>query len=95
MKWDSRLQYIAGDIVAIGDDLRATGPTMEHAWQVGRLAGLRLQYLCCQDAACKRRPPMKTPGAWTGVVFKTCSTLVVKHVTQEKWKKAKILIKYL
>ena len=95
MKWDSCLQCIAGDIISFVDDLRATGPTMEHAWQVARLAGSRLQYLGCQDAARKRRPPTKTPGAWAGAVFKTCSTSVVKLVTQEKWDKAKVLIKSL
>ena len=95
MKWNSELQIIAGDIIAFVDDLRATGCTMEHAWQVARTTASRLQYLGCQDAARRRRPPTLTPGAWAGAVFRTSDTSVVKLVSQEKWDKARNLIKSL
>lgn len=92
MKWDSILQLIAGDVSAFVDDLRASGYSEEHAWNVARTAASRIQYLGCQDAARKRRPPTKTPGAWAGAVFRTLSNSVVKLVSQDKWDKAKSLV---
>jgi hypothetical protein len=94
-KWDSLLKCIAGDLIAFVDDLRASGCSIEQAWSIARIAAARLQYLGCQDAARKRRPPTKTPGAWAGSVFKTSADSVCKLVSQEKWDKAKGLVSNL
>lgn len=69
MKWNSRVQRIAGDGVTFVDDLRATGYDKENSWQVARQIAARLQYLGIQDAPRKKHPPSQTPGAWAGCVF--------------------------
>ena len=95
MKWDSSSQKIAGDILAFVDDLRASGATLEEAWQVARQVASRLQYLGIQDAPRKRRPSSLTPGAWAGAILATEGGKVSKSVTKEKWSKAKLMIQEL
>jgi hypothetical protein len=94
-KWDSQGNFIAADLVVFVDDLRGTGPTVEHTWRVARQVVSRIQYLGQQEAARKRRPPTQRPGAWAGSVFRTSKDSVVKLVSQEKWDKAKALVKNL
>jgi hypothetical protein len=92
MKWDAIDERIASDLLAFVDDLRASGLSVEEAWQVARQVASRLQYLGIQDAPRKRRPPSQSPGAWAGGVFSTKSCKVTKCVTQDKWDKGKRLI---
>ena len=92
MKWSSRLDNITGDVVTYMDDLRTVGSSAEHAWQVARQLGARLQYLGIQDAPRKRRPPSKTPGAWAGSVHHISATTISKTLTQKKWDKGKKLL---
>jgi hypothetical protein len=94
-KWDDDGQHIAGDVVVFVDDLRGTGPTVEHAWRVSRRTTSRIQYLGKQDASRKHRPPTQTPGAWAGSVFRTTATSVTKLVSQDKWAKAKTIVSSL
>jgi hypothetical protein len=94
-KWDRIGKHIAGEVAVFMDDLRGTGPTVEHTWRVSRRTASRLQFLGNQDAARKRRPPTQRPGAWAGSVFRTSSNSVSKSVTLEKWKKAKQIVKSL
>ena len=93
MKWNSKLDNIAGDVVTYMDDLRTVGSSAEHVWQVARRLGSRLQYLGIQDAPRKRRPPSKTPGAWAGSVHHISESAVSKTLTQKKWDKGKALLK--
>jgi hypothetical protein len=95
MKWDALAKQIAGDIVAFVDDLRALGHSVERAWAISRQVVSRLQYLGLQDAPRKWRPPVRTPGAWAGAVFKTTDTEVLQSVSQAKWDKAKAQIEEL
>ena len=92
MKWDDTFNRLAGDILAFIDDLRASGATLEQAWQVARQIASRLQYLGIQDAARKRRPSSQTPGAWAGALFKSKGDRIIKTVSAEKWKKAQTQI---
>jgi hypothetical protein len=93
MKWDSTIENIAGDIVAFVDDfLRASGHSTERAWAIARQVVSQLQYLGLQDAPQKRRPPVRTPGAWAGSVFTTTDTQVIQSVAQGKWDRTKSLL---
>ena len=92
MKWDEIKARIASDLQSFVDDLRASGFSVEEAWQVARQVASRLQYLGIQDAPRKRRPPSQSPGAWAGGVLSTKDCKVTKCVTQEKWEKGKRLI---
>ena len=93
MKWNSKTQAIAGDAVTYMDDIRFIGSTAENAWQVARRLASRLQHMGIQDAPRKRRPPSKSPGAWAGSVQHVSENAVSKAVTQEKWDKARTIIK--
>jgi hypothetical protein len=87
MKWDSLINKIAGDIVAFVDDLRASGHSVEQAWAISHQVVARLQYLGLQDAPRKRRPLVRTPGAWAGAVFKTTDSEVLQSISLDKWVK--------
>lgn len=91
-KWDRIRGCIAGDLVIFVDDVRAAAITIELAWAIARQVCSRVQYLGVQDAARKRKPPTRTPGAWAGAVFATTDDTVTKTVTQDKWDKAKKII---
>jgi hypothetical protein len=95
MKWNDLVMRIAGDIITYIDDCRASGYNIENAWQVARRLASRLQWLGLQDAPRKRRPSSQVPGAWAGGVFKVGPSSVTKTVTQEKWSKARNMIKEL
>jgi hypothetical protein len=95
MKWDELIKNIAGDIVAFVDDLRASGHSVERAWAISRQVVARLQYLGLQDAPRKRRPPVRTPGAWAGSIFTTTENTVLQSISQEKWDKVKAQLKEL
>jgi hypothetical protein len=95
MKWDDLVGNIAGDVVAFVDDLRASGHSVERAWAISRQVVARLQYLGLQDAPRKRRPPVRTPGAWAGSVFTTTDNEVRQSISQDKWDKTKAQLKEL
>jgi hypothetical protein len=92
MKWNTATNSIAGDVLAFVDDLRASGASPEQAWQIARQVASRLQYLGIQDAPRKRRPPVRTPGAWAGCVFSTSKDTIIQTVAQSKWDRAKAQI---
>ena len=95
MKWDLNLNNIPGDILGFVDDLRASGFSVKHAWQVARQVASCLQYLGIQYVPRKRRPPSQQPGAWAGSIFSTVNSKITKLVTLEKWIKAQLMIKEL
>lgn len=86
MKWDTRYDRIAGDLVAFVDDLRISGYSEEHAWGIARRVASRLQYLGIQDAPRKRRVD---GGAWAGAIMTTSGGRITKTVSDDKWEKAK------
>jgi hypothetical protein len=90
MKWDTRFDHVAGDVVAFVDDLRISGYSEEEAWAIARQVASRLQYLGIQDALRKRRVD---GGAWAGAIMSTDKGRITKTTSQEKWDKAKGYIK--
>jgi hypothetical protein len=89
--WNS----IAGDVLAFVNDLRASGPDEETAWQIARLVAAGLQRLGIQDALRKRRPPLRKTGAWAGALFSTTDRKISQSVTAEKWEKGQNSVKSL
>ena len=64
-----------------------------EAWLAARKAGSTLSYLGLQDAARKRRDSSMTPGAWAGSLLRSDGGQVRILTSQEKWDRAKELIK--
>jgi hypothetical protein len=95
MKWNDATNSIAGGILAFVDDLRASGSSLEQAWQITQQVASRLQYLGIQDAPHKRHPPVHNPGAWAGSIFSTSDNQIKQTVAQAKWDKAKMQVKEL
>ncbi len=54
-----------------------------------------LNYLGLQDAARKRRDPSQTPGPWAGSIVVSDGSLVEILVSNERWNKAKTMIKWM
>jgi hypothetical protein len=94
-KWNDLWDGIAGDVLAFVDNLRASGPDEETAWQIARMIAAGLQRLGIQDAPRKRRPPMRTTGAWTGALFSTVDGKISQSVTVAKWEKGQKSVKSL
>ena len=93
MKWNSRLDNIAGDVITFVDDVRMTGSSKENCHDVHRQFSSRMQWLGMQDAPRKFRPPSKMKaGAWTGTIFKVGDEVISKSVSQEKWEKGKKMV---
>jgi len=92
MKWNARVDKIAGDVEIFVDDLRTSGYSVENVWQVSRRIASRLQYQGIQDAPRKRRPPSQRPGAWAGAMHSTSSKRVSKSVSEAKWFKGKKIL---
>jgi hypothetical protein len=60
---------LAADIHQYVNDLRLMAPDKELAWRVSSRVAKICSWLGLQDAACKRREPSQTPGAWAGAVL--------------------------
>jgi hypothetical protein len=86
---------IACDVFIYVDDLRPVGPTEKDCWLASRRVGSLLNWLGLQDAARKRRPPMKEPGAWSGGIVHTCSDQVEVLVSKERWVKANDMLSWM
>lgn len=65
------------------DDLRTVGPSEDECWQVSRRVASILNSLGLQDAARKRGPPSKEPGAWSGSIVHTSSDQVEVLISHE------------
>ncbi|KAL7574179.1 hypothetical protein ACA910_014856 [Epithemia clementina (nom. ined.)] len=86
---------LAADVHAYVDDLRETAPSEEEAWEASSRMAKASAYYGLLDAACKRRPPSKTPGAWAGVLVEAGPQGVFKMVSEERWAKTKSHIETL
>ena len=99
--WKSRLSKItaageiAPDVIFYVDDGRAVGFSQESCHLALRRISSVLNMLGIQDAARKRRPPMKQPGAWAGVVTDTTTTPPTAGLSEEKWKRLQEDIEWL
>ncbi|KAL7579355.1 hypothetical protein ACA910_014029 [Epithemia clementina (nom. ined.)] len=89
---------LAADVHAYVDDLRETASTEEEVWRAASRLAKTAAYYGLQDAARKRRPPSKTPGAWAGALITAEDDGVYKMVSEERWQKLKghinLLIKW-
>jgi len=92
MKWCDQVNNLAGDLLAFIDDLRCSGMSEEHAWQVARRVASVLQHLGVQDAPRKRKPSVRETGAWAGTMFSTLKGKIEKFVSQAKWNKGRDII---
>jgi len=86
---------VACDVFIYVDDLRTVGPSEDECWQVSRRVASILNSLGLQDAARKRRPPSKEPGAWSGSIVHTSSDQVEVLISQERWDKAKMILEWI
>jgi hypothetical protein len=93
MKWHSKAQALAGDVITFVDDVRITGFSKENCRDVHRQIASRIQFLGMQDAPRKFRPPSQAKaGAWTGTIFRISSDTISKSVSPEKWAKGKAIM---
>ena len=96
LPWISKVRAngdIAADVHPYVDDLRETAPSEEEAWLAASRMAKGASYFGLQDAARKRRPPSKAPGAWAGAVVESSNEgKVYKTVSQERWNKTRKLV---
>ncbi len=96
VEWNSRTKQMTGDVITFVDDVRIVGTSKEHCHLVHRQFTGHMQYLGIQDAPRKFRPPLQDQaGAWTGTIFKVKSSRITKTFFQEKWSKAKDIVRLL
>jgi hypothetical protein len=96
MKWRTKDNCIAGDVITFVDDVRVTASSKEGCWSVYHQFASRIQFLGMQNAPRKFRPPSQSQaGAWTGTIFRIDSGSVAKTVSQEKWLKGRDIVRGL
>jgi hypothetical protein len=97
MPWVSKVRKedgrIASDLFSFVDDLRPMRTSKKEGWKAARRAASVLSFLGLRDASPKRRDSSQTPGAWTGAVIHSGEDGVYIMVSQEKWMKARRLVK--
>ncbi len=93
MKWDAGLKTIAGDILGFIDQLRASGYSIEQAWDIAWQVLARFQYLRSkmhQEKDDPRHKPLEL--GQVGMAFAMKYGRVTKLAMQEKWDKTKHLV---
>ena len=86
---------IAADIFIYVDDVRPTAPSWSECWQASHRVGTMLTWHGLQDAARKRREPSQEAGAWAGSILHSNNDQVTALISNEKWEKTKLWIKWL
>ena len=89
-RYDNELSSILAIYV---DDERVQAPSYELAVLAARQVASRESYLGVQDAARKRRPPSQQAGAWAGSIIHTNNEEVGVLVSNERWTKAREIIR--
>ena len=93
-KWDELVGCLASHFACYIDDIRGMGHSELACRRATRRVASEVNYLGQQDAARKRRPPSRTPGAWAGAMcFSTDEGLFVT-CSQKKWDKARLIIQH-
>ena len=93
-KWDEKNACLASDFGCYIDDIRGMGGSERACRQATRRVASNINYLGQQDAARKRRPPSRTPGAWAGAMCFSKDEGLFVTCSQKKWDKAKTIIKH-
>ena len=89
-KFDGSLAAFFGTYI---DDIRTGDSTEDGCRKTTRRVASRVNYLGQQDAARKRRPPSKKPGAWSGAMCESVSGKgLFVTCSQDKWNKAKEIV---
>lgn len=84
---------LAGGMVKYMDDLRPVAQGQSACWHLAHTVGTRYAYLGMQISPRKTRPPSQAPGPWSGVYALAGPEGVGLHCGQEKWDKAKKLLR--
>ena len=85
----------ASSLAGYVDDFRVVARDKSAAWECSSSLAKGLCWLGIQDAARKRRRPSMTPGAWAGATVSSQDSEVSKGVTQERWDKLRLRIRWL
>ena len=95
LPWVMKVQFdgqLACEVYVYVDNGRVTG----HCRKLCREKVRRFILVCSkrvfQDATKKRAFPADNPGPWTGTVCPTSGGGIIDTVSQEKWKKAQLLV---
>ncbi|KAL7571308.1 hypothetical protein ACA910_007629 [Epithemia clementina (nom. ined.)] len=80
---------MAAFVHAYVDDLQETASTEDEAWLAASRLAKAASFFGLQDAARKRCPPCKSPGAWAGALITAEEDGIYKMVSQERWSKLK------
>ena len=94
MKWDSRKNRLAGDLIPYDDDSCGAGSSADHAWQVRRRHASRMQYLGMQDAPRKAEAPAQAqPRNWIGGSLRITLEGIWILIPDQKWMKLRSILK--
>lgn len=92
-KWNSKRKCMPAFFGTYVDDVRTGAWSEDSCRSATRTVASIVNYLGQQDAARKRRPPSKVPGAWAGAMCISVDGLGLFVLsTQGKWDKAKGII---
>lgn len=86
---------IAGDFLIYIDDIQSSASMADECWQVSRRIASICSHLEIQDAAQKRRPRRRSPGAWAGSIIQTKGDVIFIAVDQKKWDKMRKVIQWV
>jgi hypothetical protein len=94
-KFSSVTGKVANDMRTYVDDVRTTGGTQADCRRVCHRISTTFCFLGIQDALRKRSEVSQDAGTWTGSLVHTSEDAVTVLCTQEKWDRAKGIIKDL
>ena len=94
LKWDSRKNRLAGDLITYIDDSRGPGLSADHAWQVRHHHATWMQYLGMQDAPRKAEAPAQAqPRDWIGGSLRITPEGIWISIPVQKWMKLRSILK--
>lgn len=96
LKNGTTVERIACDFATFVDDIWAAGYSLEAIWLALRRIAAMLNYLGIQDTPRKWHSPLKMEaGPWTGALQCLYDCAIVALTSQQKWDKAKRIIRGL
>ena len=91
-RWDEERQKMPGYFGSYIDDIRTIDSSDRGCRAVSRRVAAWVNYLGQQDAARKRRPPSREPGAWAGAMCLSKADGLYVTCTQKKWERAQEIV---
>ena len=92
-RWDESRKKMPGYFGSYIDDIRTIDASDQGCRAVSRRVAAWVNYLGQQDAARKRRPPSKEPGAWAGAMCLSKADGLYVTCTQKKWERAQEIVR--